>query len=257
MIDKSNALPEETRFDLAAMNGYVDSFSRASASCLRHERSNAKKLYELLPDDKLLTKESLDRCRQAILESNLSINTVYSFATTVNKICRYLNRPDLCYERTKKNDLAGKRFGELTVIDTDGSKNSSRQILWRCRCSCGREIVVPSSALKLKNVTDCGCRKKERRRNSPYCTGGTNVKNVLSEKLYSTNTSGHKGVYRKRGKWAASIQYKKKKYYLGVYDSIEEAIRVRNEAEAVVRDDAMSILEAIKEINGEQPALRA
>ena len=113
MIDKSNALPEETRFDLAAMNGYVDSFSRASASCLRHERSNAKKLYELLPDDKLLTKESLDRCRQAILESNLSINTVYSFATTVNKICRYLNRPDLCYERTKKNDLAGKRFGEL------------------------------------------------------------------------------------------------------------------------------------------------
>jgi len=44
---------------------------------------------------------------------------------------------------------------------------------------------------------------------------------------------------------------------LGVYDSIEEAVRVRNEAEAVVRDDAMSILEAIKEINGEQPALRA
>ena len=51
--------------------------------------------------------------------------------------------------------------------------------------------------------------------------------------MYRTNTSGVKGVYysKTRGKWIAQIMFRNKCYYLGGYDTIEDAARVRREAE--------------------------
>lgn len=53
----------------------------------------------------------------------------------------------------------------------------------------------------------------------------------------SNNTSGYPGVCRKRNKWAAKITYQKATYQLGTYDSMEEAIGARKEAEEVLRKD--------------------
>lgn len=92
----------------------------------------------------------------------------------------------------------------------------------------------------------CGCNRKSRLQKTNGYVDGTCLKMVFSEKLNSNNTSGHKGVFQKRGKWAAQIQYKKKTYYLGSYDKLEEAVEVRKQAEKWVRDDAAELLEKWK-----------
>lgn len=58
-----------------------------------------------------------------------------------------------------KLDLKGKRFGRLTVIDEAGRANN--QVLWKCRCDCGKISFARGSALKSGAIKSCGCGKKE------------------------------------------------------------------------------------------------
>lgn len=55
--------------------------------------------------------------------------------------------------------------------------------------------------------------------------------------LRSNNTSGHPGVYRKRNRWGAKITWQQVTYPLGSYESIDEAIAVRQAAEKKLIDD--------------------
>jgi hypothetical protein len=59
-----------------------------------------------------------------------------------------------------------------------------------------------------------------------------NAQNNSNRGLQSNNTSGHKGVAwdRSRGKWAAQIMVGQKNIHLGRYDSIDEAVAVRQRA---------------------------
>jgi len=41
----------------------------------------------------------------------------------------------------KFNDLAGKKFGRLTVLEQVG-RTSDRRIKWKCMCECGNECYV-------------------------------------------------------------------------------------------------------------------
>ena len=48
----------------------------------------------------------------------------------------------------------------------------------------------------------------------------------------SNNKSGYTGVYREKdGKWRAYINFKKKRYWLGSYDDIADAVRARKRGE--------------------------
>ena len=60
-----------------------------------------------------------------------------------------------------------------------------------------------------------------------------NQQNQCNTVVAKDNTSGHKGVYwhKKHNKWEALITYNNKQIYLGLYDDIEDAIRVRQQAE--------------------------
>ena len=52
--------------------------------------------------------------------------------------------------------LSGKQYGELTVISLEPeSENSCRK--WRCKCSCGKELIVGTSALTEGRKRSCGC----------------------------------------------------------------------------------------------------
>ncbi len=57
--------------------------------------------------------------------------------------------------------------------------------------------------------------------------------NPINCKIYKNNTSGYKGVtwIKKLNKWQVNLQYNKKNIYLGVYKNLEDAIKVRKEAE--------------------------
>lgn len=62
-------------------------------------------------------------------------------------------------------DLAGNRFGHLTVVKreknhiSDSGKTVSA--MWLCKCDCGNEIVVQGLNLKNGHIKSCGCYRKE------------------------------------------------------------------------------------------------
>jgi len=53
-------------------------------------------------------------------------------------------------------DLAGKKFGSLTVIKLHGSDKYNRKDWW-CRCDCGKEKSVASRHLVQGKTLTCGC----------------------------------------------------------------------------------------------------
>lgn len=55
------------------------------------------------------------------------------------------------------NDLTGRRFGRLYVLQRDLSKTN--KVHWLCRCDCGNTISVASGNLVSGNTTSCGCKK--------------------------------------------------------------------------------------------------
>lgn len=55
----------------------------------------------------------------------------------------------------KVQDLTGMTFNHLTVLEYAGDKK------WRCRCSCGKEVVVLACHLKSNHTKSCGHIKKE------------------------------------------------------------------------------------------------
>jgi hypothetical protein len=56
----------------------------------------------------------------------------------------------------KFNDLAGKKFGRLTVKERAGRSND-RHILWLCDCKCGNHVIVNSRDLIIGHTKSCGC----------------------------------------------------------------------------------------------------
>lgn len=62
---------------------------------------------------------------------------------------------------SKLNDLVGGKYGRLTVIERAGS-TVHKKALWRCRCDCGKEVVVIGSHLLKGNTNSCGCYKSDK-----------------------------------------------------------------------------------------------
>lgn len=57
-------------------------------------------------------------------------------------------------------DLIGQKFGRLTVIEECG-RDKFRQVMWKCKCECGNEVIVRGYALRSGNTQSCGCFQKE------------------------------------------------------------------------------------------------
>jgi len=57
-------------------------------------------------------------------------------------------------------DLTGQRFGRLTVIECVGTQRGNAS--WRCKCDCGKAVIVKSGNLRSGHTLSCGCLAKER-----------------------------------------------------------------------------------------------
>lgn len=138
-----------------------------------------------------------------------------------------------CLSSPSYKDYVGKRFGRLLVTEPAGKvrKNGSTVTRWRCLCDCGRETIVSQSELQRGETQSCGCLQKERAKAALNLIDGTSVavlERVHGKAPQSNNTSGYTGVYqRKNGRWTAYINFKKKRYYLGTYETKEEAAQAR------------------------------
>lgn len=57
----------------------------------------------------------------------------------------------------KRNDLTGKRFGMLTVVELAECNGMSK---WLCHCDCGNDKVILGGNLTSGKSKSCGCTVK-------------------------------------------------------------------------------------------------
>lgn len=55
-------------------------------------------------------------------------------------------------------DIAGQRFGIVTVESFAGTEN--RKAWWWCRCDCGVVFIKPGTALRFGAAKSCGCQQQ-------------------------------------------------------------------------------------------------
>lgn len=233
----------------------IDGFLTKLQSDGKHQREiaeyrrNLERLYEAAEKKGgILDKAVLAEWKHQQVQQGIAPGTVTNRTVKINQFLRYLHLEELCFQRGGRKDLTGRKFGNLVAIEPLKDACVERSICWKCRCMlCGKEKAIPANQL-LKGVqVSCGCYRASRLQQTNGYIEGTSLKNVFSDKLSRNNTSGYKGVFRKRGRWAACIQYKKKTHYLGSFDRLEDAIEARKEAENRVREDAEKLLEKLKE----------
>jgi hypothetical protein len=59
-------------------------------------------------------------------------------------------------------DIAGKRFGQLTVIKRAINNSKQGKSRWICKCDCGKEVIIVRDHLVRGNTISCGCQSRER-----------------------------------------------------------------------------------------------
>lgn len=165
-----------------------------------------------------------------------------------------------CKKREKGTyyvDLTGMRFGRLTALYPTDKRSKKASVYWHCRCDCGTEVDVTEDALKHGNYKSCGCLKNENQKNiytQLHLIDGTCVEMLEKRKYRSDNTSGFRGVsLQKNGRFRASIGFKGRRFYLGIYDSMQEAVEARMEAEEKIHGGFVKAYYAWNEKAEEDP----
>ena len=133
--------------------------------------------------------------------------------------------------------IVGSRFGRLSVVEFAGRDGKS-DMLYRCRCDCGKEVVVRRRGLLSGDITSCGCarldaaKRKADAINAADKVEGTSLQ-AISHGVRSNSATGVTGVSfdKRRGRFEAYINFKKHKTHIGYYDTVEEAAKARREAE--------------------------
>lgn len=59
-------------------------------------------------------------------------------------------------------DLLGKTFNFLTVIELTEERKRKTNLVWLCKCKCGKIITATTSDLIQERVKSCGCLQKEK-----------------------------------------------------------------------------------------------
>ena len=173
-----------------------------------------------------------------IFEGNVSYKKVH--------ISVYAKRWGICGMRhsTKKLELTGQKYGNLTVLAP--AENLNGRTAWLCRCDCGQETVVKTQHLRNRCKVSCGCDSSKRGLASLTYVDGTCVEMLASKTVRRNNTSGVPGVDWQKSKqlWRASICFKGKRHYLGSYRRFEDAVKARKTAEEKMHGSFLSEYDA-------------
>jgi len=163
-----------------------------------------------------------------------------------------------CLNTKRISDITGQRFGRLTALYPIEKRDKRGSVFWHCRCDCGNEVDVMEAGLVHGNYRSCGCRREEVRKDihsKLHLIDGTCVEWLSSRKNRRDNTSGFRGVYEsKNGHYRALIGFKKQKYYIGTYETFEEAVQGRLEAEELIHEGFVKAYQAWQEKAGADEA---
>ena len=148
----------------------------------------------------------------------------------------------------------GYRYGRLTALNpTD--KRSNRTVIWKCCCDCGNIIEARATLLQSGKIRSCGCIKAEMDKGR-FISNLTYVDGTCIEFLSKINvptkasSTGVRGVTMKKdGRYKAELTFQKKRHYLGMFNTLEEAAHARKQAESMVEKYLEKRLYDIKEIS--------
>lgn len=151
-------------------------------------------------------------------------------------------------QEAKYGDLTGFHSGDVEVIGFAhaGSRKNDKTTKAKalCRClRCGREFEASAYAIRHGGVKSCAeCAKQaalpigQKLTSDLAVTGTTPVALAPDKKVKSNSTTGYTGVSlirsgSQKGKYRAYIYFRGKQYYLGAYDTPEQAAQARRAAE--------------------------
>ena len=129
-----------------------------------------------------------------------------------------------------------KRFKDLTNTETDNFKvidraySKNQRVYWNCICKhCGNHIELQSN--QIERYSSCGC--KHNRSTKERMAEIRDPESLKTTKPTAKSTTGVRGVYfnKRKKRYQVFINADKKTKYLGSYDSLEEATKIRREAE--------------------------
>lgn len=138
-------------------------------------------------------------------------------------------------------DLTGQRIGFLTVINKTDERDYKGSVLWLCHCDCGNDVLYSADVLLHGNIKSCGCYRENEIRGrineSLHRIEGTCIERLNLKKARSDNKSGHIGVHKINDNYyRATIGFRGKKYHLGTYATLEDAIKARHRGEQMHLD---------------------
>lgn len=155
-------------------------------------------------------------------------------------------------------DLSKQKFGRLTPLYPTEKRDRKSSVYWHCRCDCGNEVDVTHDRLVYGKYQSCGCRKREVQKevhSQLHMVNGTCIEWLSKRKHRQDNKSGFRGVtLTKNGRYRVSIGFKKQRYYIGSYHSMQEAVDARLEAEELIHDGFLRAYQTWSERAGQDPA---
>lgn len=140
------------------------------------------------------------------------------------KSCGCLNEEK---KRERYKDLSNTETDNFKIIDKAYSKN--QRVWWNCICKhCGASVILNSNLID--HQTSCGCKRGA---SKCYMDSIRDPESRKSTKPTTRNSTGVRGVYfnKRKKNYQAFINIDKKQKYLGSSTSLEEAAKMRREAE--------------------------
>ena len=221
----------------------------ASKDSLRQRKGYVGCLYQWLPEDKLLSRERLLVWREDMQQKGYSQQTILNYVKGINLYLDYMGWSGIRFNRGRAKDIRGLTFGYLTPMEPTAERDR-KDIVWRCKCRCGKVVKLPATRLMTGNTLSCGCMKAEKMDSVGKNIAGTSLVMSLREDVRKPDTlSGYTGVSPKRDKWYAHITYRGKRYHLGTYSNIEDAVKARARAKELVMEDAQQLLELFETLH--------
>lgn len=147
-----------------------------------------------------------------------------------------------CKKCSRIKDISNKRFGNLTAIKPIGTAKN-RSAVWLCKCDCGNQCEYTQKNLVSGNSKSCGkCGLREKnlaialsKHNLKACIDGSKYDQIKEDRKpnKNNNTSNVKGVWfdKNRKKYVSELRFQRQKVFMKRFDTIEEAIEARKEAE--------------------------
>lgn len=155
--------------------------------------------------------------------------------------------------KAKFKDITGSRNGKLTALYPTEKRSRKGSVIWHCRCDCGNEIEMTESAFRFGTSVSCGCVQLQRWDNFKPAelltfVDGTCVEWLKNRKNRSDNVSGFRGISKvNETQYYVHIGLQGKKYYLGRYNSFDEAVKVRLAVEEFLHDGFVRCWDAWQE----------